>query len=99
MQIKAGTIAIFGPRDALLAVHIQSLCDALDIPHLEARPQILGETGHSKEFSINLHPGSRAISESLRDLIIHLNWTQVAILYEDDMCKRILLSSPSIFDH
>lgn len=30
-------LALFGPSDLLLGSHIQSLCDALDIPHLEAR--------------------------------------------------------------
>uniref|UniRef100_A0AAN0LHJ5 Glutamate receptor ionotropic kainate 2 n=1 Tax=Polyphagotarsonemus latus TaxID=1204166 RepID=A0AAN0LHJ5_9ACAR len=85
LQIATGVIAIFGPKDPELGVHIQSLCDALEIPHLEARLQNLGERDINKEFSINLHPGSTAISESLRDLIIYLNWTKVAIIYEDDM--------------
>ena len=30
-------MALFGPSDLLLGTHVQSLCDALDIPHLEAR--------------------------------------------------------------
>lgn len=64
-----------------------SICDALDIPHLEARLQDLGERDISRELSVNLHPGSLAISESLRELIIYLNWTKVAIIYQDDMCK------------
>lgn len=80
--------AIFGPKDPELGVHIQSLCDALDIPHLEARLQNLGERDINREFSVNLHPGSSAISESLRELIIYLNWTKVAIIYQDDMCKN-----------
>lgn len=84
-QISSGVVAIFGPRDPLLGVHVQSLCDALDIPHIESRLQHLGEGALSKEFSINLHPGSEAISDSLRDLIIYLNWTKVAVIYEDEM--------------
>ena len=36
-QIEHGMLALFGPSDLLLGSHIQSLCDALDIPHLEAR--------------------------------------------------------------
>lgn len=79
--------AIFGPKDPELGVHIQSLCDSLDIPHLEARLQNLGERDINREFSVNLHPGSLAISESLRELVIYLNWTRVAIIYQDDMCK------------
>ena len=36
-QIQHGILALFGPSDLLLGTHVQSLCDALDIPHLEAR--------------------------------------------------------------
>ena len=36
-QIEHGIMALFGPSDLLLGTHVQSLCDALDIPHLEAR--------------------------------------------------------------
>ncbi|RWS14649.1 glutamate receptor ionotropic: kainate 2-like protein [Dinothrombium tinctorium] len=83
--VKKGVVALFGPQDPLLGIHVQSLCDALDIPHIESRLQNLGENSHGKEFSINLHPGSTAISDSLRELIIYLNWTKVAVIYEDDM--------------
>ena len=31
------TYFLFGPSDLLLGSHMQSLCDALDIPHIEAR--------------------------------------------------------------
>ena len=41
--------------------------------------------GLAKEFSINLHPGSKAVSDSLRSLIAYLNWTKVSVVYEDDM--------------
>ena len=36
-QIEHGILALFGPSDLLLGSHMQSLCDALDIPHIEAR--------------------------------------------------------------
>ncbi len=36
-QVEHGILALFGPSDLLLGSHIQSICDALDIPHLEAR--------------------------------------------------------------
>ena len=37
-----------------------------------------------KEFSINLHPTAAAFSQSLRDLVMYLNWTDVAVIYEQD---------------
>ena len=37
-------MALFGPSDLLLGTHVQSLCDALDIPHLEARYKLGNDT-------------------------------------------------------
>ncbi|UXI21906.1 hypothetical protein NH340_JMT07849, partial [Sarcoptes scabiei] len=81
-QIRQGSVAIFGPSDDRLGMHVQSICDSLDIPHLESRKHNLN---FGKEFSINLHPGSFAVAQSVRVLITFLNWTRVAVIYEDDM--------------
>lgn len=81
-QLNSGISAIFGPQDPLLGSHIQSLCDALDIPHVEARLDLETEL---KEFSINLYPSATLIGQALRDLIVYLNWTKIAVIYEDDI--------------
>lgn len=75
--------AIFGPCDPLLGGHIQSICEALDIPHIEARV----EYESFKEFSINLHPSQQHINSAYKDLMSFLNWTRVAIIYEEDFGK------------
>ncbi|CAB4057537.1 GRIN [Lepeophtheirus salmonis] len=76
-----GIVSLFGPTDLLLGSHIQNLCDALDIPHLEARMDI---EDSFKEFSINLHPSQDVMNKAYKDLMVFLNWTNAAILYEDD---------------
>uniref|UniRef100_A0A336LKS7 CSON010117 protein n=1 Tax=Culicoides sonorensis TaxID=179676 RepID=A0A336LKS7_CULSO len=81
LQVEFGIQAIFGPNDPLLGSHIQSICEALDIPHIEAR---LDFDTAPKEFSINLHPAQKFMNNAYKDLIIYLNWTKVAIIYEDD---------------
>lgn len=123
--ISSGVAAIVGPQDPILGSHVQSICDALDIPHVTFRishsdsltttttnsqdqglldsvlqpaplppltSSILNPSSHpsigqgmGKEFSINLHPSSSAFSDSLRDLVTYLNWTEVAVIYEDDV--------------
>ncbi|GFT22190.1 transposable element Tcb2 transposase [Trichonephila clavipes] len=80
-QVNSGVSAIFGPQNPLLGSHIQSLCDALDIPHIEARLDVESEV---KEFSINLYPSPWLLGKAIRDLTKYLNWTKVAIIYEDD---------------
>jgi len=84
LQVSSGVAAIFGPQNPLLGNHIQSLCDALDIPHIESRVDLEPEV---KEISINLFPSPIIIGEALRDVIAYLNWTRIAVIYEDDMCE------------
>lgn len=83
--------AIFGPSDPLLGPHVQSICDALDIPHLETRLDLESRSSSSsslsstgKELSINLHPSQEILNAAYKDLMRFLNWTKVAIVYEDE---------------
>ncbi|XP_076174865.1 glutamate receptor ionotropic, kainate 2 isoform X2 [Ptiloglossa arizonensis] len=80
-QVKYGVQAVFGPSDPVLGQHIHSICDALDIPHLEARLDLDPE---AKEFSINLYPAQSLLNAAYQDIMEFLNWTKVAIIYEDD---------------
>ena len=35
--LKLGITAVFGPQNPYTASHIQSVCDTMEIPHLETR--------------------------------------------------------------
>uniref|UniRef100_A0A1B6D2C1 Glutamate receptor ionotropic, kainate 2 n=1 Tax=Clastoptera arizonana TaxID=38151 RepID=A0A1B6D2C1_9HEMI len=94
-QVKLGVQAVFGPTDIHLGTHIHSIYDALDIPHIETRLDL--EVDY-KEFSINLHPSQTLLNNAFQDVIEFLNWTKVAILYEEDyglIKLRELVRSPS----
>lgn len=82
--MEIGIQALFGPIDPILGPHIQSICEALDLPHIEARIDL---ESISKEFSINLHPSQQHINNAYKDLMVFLNWTKVAIIYEEDYGK------------
>lgn len=82
--MEFGVQGIFGPSDPVLGAHIQSMCEALDVPHLEAR---IDFEPHSKELSINLHPSQEHMNKAFKDLMTFLNWTKVAIIYEEDYGK------------
>ncbi|XP_069959651.1 glutamate receptor ionotropic, kainate 2 isoform X4 [Cherax quadricarinatus] len=95
-QITFGVQAMFGPFDPLLGSHIQSITDALDIPHLEARMDIEPQ---EKEFSINLFPSHIFLNQAYKDMIQFLKWKKVAIVYEEDFglmkLQEIIRSPPS----
>lgn len=83
--MEHGVQALFGPSDSFLGAHIQSICEALDLPHIETRVDF--ETSATKKFSINLHPSQEHINNAYKDLMVFLNWTKVAIIYEEDYGK------------
>ncbi|XP_022217531.1 glutamate receptor ionotropic, kainate 2 isoform X2 [Drosophila obscura] len=73
--VQVGVQAIFSPTDSVLATHINSICDALDIPDI-------GRSIH--DFSINVHPSQQYVNNAFIDVIRYLNWTRFGILYEKD---------------
>ncbi|XP_023163443.1 glutamate receptor ionotropic, kainate 1 isoform X2 [Drosophila hydei] len=75
--IEGGVQAVFTPTDSLLATHINSICDDLDIPDI-------GIGRSAQEFSVNVHPSQQYINQAFLDVIRYLNWTRFGILYEKD---------------
>ncbi|XP_072754831.1 glutamate receptor ionotropic, kainate 2 isoform X2 [Anoplolepis gracilipes] len=96
-QLSRSVQGIFGPSDPLLGAHIQSICEALDVPHLEARVDF---EPTFKEFSINLYPAPDHLNKAFKDLMSFLNWTRVAIIYEEDYglfkLQDLVKSPPSV---
>lgn len=92
-QLSRSVQGIFGPSDPLLGAHIQSICEALDVPHLEARVDF---EPTFKEFSINLYPAQDHLNKAFKDLMFFLNWTRVAIIYEEDYGKSSISVHPTV---
>ena len=83
---------MFGPAHPLLGPHVQSICDAVDVPHLEARPD---SSGGSAGFSVNLRPGHAELARAYGDLIGFLNWSRLAVVYEDNDGKLLVGVTPN----
>lgn len=79
--LSKGVAAIFGPLSQLPSIHVGSVCDALEIPHIEAHPDL--HLDHDN-LSINLYPRDRILVRALAELITEWNWKSFAILYEDN---------------
>ncbi|KAH8292604.1 hypothetical protein KR054_005529, partial [Drosophila jambulina] len=71
--LRVGVQAVFSPTDSVLAAHIHSICDALDIPNI-------GRSAH--DFSINVYPSKEYVNQAFIDVIRYLNWTRFGILHE-----------------
>lgn len=86
-QLDLGIAALFGPSDSYLASHVHSMCDSMDLPHIEARLNLDTEP---KRLSVNLYPKQTLLNQAYSDVISFLNWTKMAIIYEHDHGKNIL---------
>ena len=52
--------ALFGPESGTTSTHIQSICDAMEIPHIETRWDYMLRRD---DYSINLYPNPKVISK------------------------------------
>ncbi|XP_042896246.1 glutamate receptor ionotropic, kainate 2 isoform X2 [Parasteatoda tepidariorum] len=79
--LHKGIAALFGPQSDLTSMHIQSICDDFEIPHIEARWEY---RFRRDQLSINLYPHPTVISRAFIRLIHILDWHDFFLLYEDD---------------
>uniref|UniRef100_A0A2C9M9Z3 Glutamate receptor 1 n=1 Tax=Biomphalaria glabrata TaxID=6526 RepID=A0A2C9M9Z3_BIOGL len=78
---QTGIAAMFGPVSSLAAGHVQSICNAFEIPHLQWRWDARDNRDY---FSINLYPHYLTLSKAYKDAIQHWGWDQFTILYENN---------------
>ncbi|XP_011503888.1 PREDICTED: glutamate receptor ionotropic, kainate 1-like, partial [Ceratosolen solmsi marchali] len=77
--LKTGIAAIFGPQNAHTASHVQSICDTMEIPHLETRWDFrLKREG----CLVNLYPHPSTLSKAYVHLVKSLGWKSFTIIYE-----------------
>ena len=70
---------MFGPMSAVSADLVQSLCEAVQMPHVESR-----WTAEEKSvpLSINLYPYYATLSQAFIDLIYFQSWTSFIYIYK-----------------
>ena len=79
--MAGGAVALFGPLGGRTSLHVQSICDALEIPHIECHWSAKESVDH---LSINLYPKPSSLSRAYVDLVKAWNWKSFAIVYEDN---------------
>ncbi|XP_066979529.1 glutamate receptor ionotropic, kainate 2-like isoform X4 [Macrobrachium rosenbergii] len=79
--LRNGVAAIFGPQSENTANHVQSICDAKEVPHIETRwdYKVTGDV-----YSVNLYPHPPALSQAYRDILMQLQWKNFVILYDSN---------------
>ena len=80
-QIKEGIAAVFGPINNVARAHVQSICNAFEIPHLQAQWDPREPRDY---FSISVYPDAFTLSKAYADLIKEWKWKQFTVIYEDN---------------
>ncbi|XP_053312764.1 glutamate receptor ionotropic, kainate 1 isoform X3 [Spea bombifrons] len=99
-QLALGVAALFGPSHSSSVSAVQSICNALEVPHIQTRwkhPSV----DNKDTYFINLHPDYAAISRAVLDLVLHYNWKAVTVVYEDStglIRLQELIKAPSRYN-
>ncbi|CAL1283900.1 unnamed protein product [Larinioides sclopetarius] len=84
--LEMGVAAIFGPQDHLTSLHVGSVCDEVEVPHIQTRWDYKDKRDG---LSINLHPSPSALRESFVAMVKYLGWKNFTLLYEGNYGKRV----------
>ena len=92
----SGVVAIFGPQDDIPSMHVQSICENYDIPHIEARSE---PNWHRSDLSINLYPSPNQLCSVYIDLVRAWDWHSFAIIYDANDGKYLAYLNKLILIH
>lgn len=77
--LKLGVVAVLGPMSRAAAHHVQAICDSLEVPNIEIKPDL---TLKRVNLAINLYPSYDVLARAYMDLITAWNWTSFAVVYD-----------------
>ncbi|XP_074598842.1 glutamate receptor ionotropic, kainate 2-like [Brevipalpus obovatus] len=77
--LREGVASILGPSSSTTSMHVQSICDVLEIPHVETR----WDSGLRDYRSVNLHPKPSMMAKAYMDLVKYFQWKQFCVVYEE----------------
>uniref|UniRef100_A0AAY5F3U1 Glutamate receptor n=1 Tax=Electrophorus electricus TaxID=8005 RepID=A0AAY5F3U1_ELEEL len=96
-QLALGVAAVFGPAYSSSVSAVQSICNALEVPHIQTRWKH-PSADNKDTFFINLYPEHTSISRAILDVVTYYKWESVTIVYEDSiglMRMQELIKAPS----
>lgn len=88
--LLSGVACVLGPINDISSMHVRSMVDALEIPHLEVHYDLL-ESIKSTGLTINVHPRPEWLTSATSDLLRVLGWDDFAIVYDHN--EQVILYS------
>ncbi|KAG9492879.1 hypothetical protein GDO78_001045, partial [Eleutherodactylus coqui] len=81
-QLALGVVAIFGPSHSSSSNAVQSICNALEVPHIQVRWKH-HPLDNRDSFYVNLYPDYASLSHAILDLVQFLKWKSATVVYDD----------------
>lgn len=92
-QLSLGVAAIFGPSHSSSANAVQSICNALGVPHIQTKwkHQV---SDNRDSFYVSLYPDFSSLSRAILDLVHFFKWRMVTVVYDDSTGENLLVGIP-----
>ncbi|KAF4114988.1 hypothetical protein G5714_005211 [Onychostoma macrolepis] len=99
-QLSLGVAAIFGPSHSSSANAVQSISNALGVPHIQTRwkHQV---SDNRDSYYISLYPDFSSLSRAILDLVHFFRWRTVTVVYDDStglIRLQELIKAPSRYN-
>lgn len=91
-QLSLGVVAIFGPSHSSSSNAVQSICNALEVPHVQVRWKH-HPMDNRDSFYANLYPDYSSLSYAILDLVQYLKWKTATVVYDDSTGKYAFILS------
>ncbi|XP_067848867.1 glutamate receptor ionotropic, kainate 1-like isoform X2 [Heptranchias perlo] len=99
-QLTLGVAAVFGPSHSSSISAVQSISNAMEVPHIQTRwKHPIADQKDS--FYINLYPDYTPISRAILDLVQYYKWKTITVVYEDStglIRLQELMKAPSRYN-
>uniref|UniRef100_A0A8C1R845 Glutamate receptor n=1 Tax=Cyprinus carpio TaxID=7962 RepID=A0A8C1R845_CYPCA len=99
-QLSLGVAAIFGPSHSSSANAVQSISNALGVPHIQTRwkHQV---SDNRDSYYVSLYPDFSSLSRAILDLVHFFRWRMVTVVYDDStglIRLQELIKAPSRYN-
>lgn len=90
-QLSLGVAAIFGPSHSSSANAVQSICNALGVPHIQTKWK--HQVSDNRDvFYVSLYPDFSSLSRAILDLVHFFKWKTVTVVYDDSTGKMRIIA-------
>ncbi|XP_060703141.1 glutamate receptor ionotropic, kainate 3-like [Hemiscyllium ocellatum] len=99
-QLSLGVVAIFGPSHSSSSNAVQSICNALEVPHIQIRWKH-HPMDNRDSFYTNFYPDYASLSHAILDLVQFLKWRTATVVYDDStglIRLQELITAPSRYN-